>query len=49
MKQMLDLHLQVQNRLTNFYSHVSEGRTRQQHEEARCAQLEALSMLMSGE
>lgn len=47
MKQMLDLHLQVQNRLTSFYCHVSEGRRRQQHEEARCAQLEALSMLMN--
>ncbi|XP_023725405.1 IQ calmodulin-binding motif-containing protein 1-like isoform X2 [Cryptotermes secundus] len=47
MKQMLDVHLQVQNRLTSFYCHVSEGIRRQQHEEARCAQLEALSMLMN--
>jgi hypothetical protein len=49
MKQMLDQHRQVQNRLRSFYWHVSESRRQQQHEEARYAQLEALSMLMNGE
>jgi hypothetical protein len=46
---MADLHFQVQNRLKSFYWHVSEGSGRQQHKKARCAQLEALCMLMNGE
>jgi len=49
MEQMVDLHHQVQNRLASFYCHVSEGSIRQQREEARCAQLDAVSMLMNGE
>jgi hypothetical protein len=49
MKQMVDLHFKVQNRLTSFYWRVSEGSSRQQREKARCAQLDALCMLMSGE
>jgi hypothetical protein len=47
MKQILDLHLQVQNRLASFCCHVSEGRRLQQHREATCAQLDALSLLMN--
>ncbi|KDR07168.1 uncharacterized protein LOC110840305 [Zootermopsis nevadensis] len=45
MKQMVDLHFQVQNRLTSFYWRFNEGSIRQQRHEARCAQLEALCTL----
>ncbi|GFG29104.1 hypothetical protein Cfor_01027, partial [Coptotermes formosanus] len=47
MKQMVELHPQVQNRLKSFYCHVSEGSSRHQHQESRCAQLQALCVLMN--
>jgi hypothetical protein len=48
-KQLTDLHFEVQNKLTSFYWRVSERSSQQQREGARFAQLEALCMLMSGE
>lgn len=48
MKQMAEMHLQVQNKLKTFYYHVNEGNSLHQQQESRCAQLQALSLLMSG-
>ncbi|KAJ9580539.1 hypothetical protein L9F63_024279 [Diploptera punctata] len=45
-KQMSDTHSDVQNRLENFYWKMNEGENRHQRMSARCAQLEAISMLM---
>ena len=46
---MVELHQQVQNRLKSFYGHVSEGSSRHQHQESRCAQLQAFCVLLNGE
>lgn len=47
MKQMVELHHQVQNRLKSFYCHVSEGSSQHQHQESRCAQLQAFCVLLN--
>jgi len=49
MKQMVELHHQVQNRLKSFYCHINEGSIRHQHQESRCAQLQAFCVLLNGE
>ena len=49
MKQMVELHLQVQNRLKSFYCHIGEGSSRHQHQDSRCAQLQAFCVLLNGE
>lgn len=45
-KQFTDIHNDVQNRLESFYWRINEGESRHQRMSARCAQLEAVSMLM---
>ncbi|XP_069690172.1 IQ calmodulin-binding motif-containing protein 1-like [Periplaneta americana] len=46
MKEMTEAHLEVQKKLTNFYWKAGERNNRQQSIEMKCAQLEAISMLM---